>query len=117
MNKGRLKTIALLFLGLVTLKYHLVFHHLCFYLYLFPLWYENSPRQDITPAESRSCNTVLSIQEIAAFFCLSLGPIVIIHLNQQIQPPPHKEDSQTIITYVKPEQWLYVHSPDHIFIS
>lgn len=50
MNKGCLQTIALLFPGPVTIKYHLVFHHLCLYLQLVPLWDENSLRQDITPA-------------------------------------------------------------------
>lgn len=40
MNKGCLQTIALLFPGPVTLKYHLVFHHLCLYLQLVPLWDE-----------------------------------------------------------------------------
>lgn len=106
MNKGCLQTIALLYLSLETLKYHLVFHHLCLYLQLFPLWDENSPRQGITFAASMSCNISLSNQEIMAFCCLSLGQIVIIHFKQQIQPPPHKEDSKTINACVKLEQWL-----------
>lgn len=109
MNKGCLQTIALLFPGLVTLKYHLVFHHLCLYLQLVPRWEENSTRY-------YSCNIFLSNQDIGALCCLYLGPVAIIHLNQQSQPPPYEEDSKTIITYVKLEQWLCSFSRPHFHL-